>query len=514
MARDFGNEDAKYDRKQDITTNFVSTRETKEFLMSPKPFIIGAKGVGKSALLMKKAIELREQSGVMPLPLRKLVDRVGSEASLDERVYRRLSSNQKERLARWISIWKSAILRSVAHCLFFRLKDKREYRDEIKPLKKFLYLESTGNGGISGPPEFTPFHYYSMIIGELQSASIRKYPEIISSDLSVLETYVEYFITNVPPLYILLDNLDEFYELSPEQWRESMYGQFRASIELNELGGGRLKIITTLREDVYNSEVFRSEQASRWDNLTFPLKYDKATLLELFERRIQNLDEELLVDPSLRNSEPLKAFFGEEKLENQSVKVREDCTKYFLRHTLLRPRDMIRLGNSIIREAKGKPPTHQNIRDGVQSGAGRIARDYLTEIKMWLMNSEFEPHEFIRKYIHKNILTKAEVHKIYKEFKKQDAKGDEHPFCELCRVGLIGWIDRTATGGPTQRFFSPISPGPEDYKLIDSDYYLVHPILYDHPDFNIHITPDIVVGYDHPFSQDSIKEKGIKSPWD
>ena len=141
---------------------------------------------------------------------------------------------------------------------------------------------------------------------------------------------------------------------------------------------------------------------------------------------------------------------------------------------------------------------------------------------MWLIDSEFEPEEFIRSYIHKNILTKDEVHNIRerydREIKKQgDKKKNKYPFRELCRVGLIGWVERSGTKGPTQRFFSPISPGSEDYKLIESDYYLVHPILYDHKDFNIHITKDIVIGYNLPFSQNLIKEKTNKtliSPWD
>src|SRR5438132_1028761 len=194
------------------------------------------------------------------------------------------------------------------------------------------------------------------------------------------------------------------------------------------------------------------------------------------QRAAADTDGPLL--PRLR-ADPIEAFLGRTTISHVYTGEDEDAFDYVCRHTLLRPRDLMTIGERLAALRPEERRHEHRVKEAVNVGATEIAREYLTEIAPYVGNLELE--RFLGR-IPGHILTREEAEDLFRSHNAEGADGDErHVFCALYRVGLLGHLHHDWVRGDwVQRFLRPGEGTLEpDGVLPRATRYLVHPVLSD-----------------------------------
>ncbi len=485
----FGHADAASARGtalDNLLQNAVRTRQINDFLSEDsKSFVIGAKGMGKSLVLLQKAHLKAANASVIKIPAAKsiLVDRLTAAEDVGLTFSRRTTQPGIGQTA-WIAVWKNAILKS---CL-----------NHLAPGGKFADVDISGAetqrvilsqitnhvtqlvGKHYNPRG--PFEFYADILHQLDDSpnSIQQIRQQNSELKDLLKLKEQ-------PIHVFMDNLDSYYESEPELWFDSMFGLFKCVPELR-FEFPHIHVFSSLRKDVYNN--FETEHRTNLLDYATDLHYTNEHLLKIFENGIRQLDPSRLRARNWleKKGEPFNAFFGP---ENQWIPCRftdeqKHIREVILHHSLLRPRDMITLGNMLV-ELDQVRLSPGGIRSCVENAAEEIARQYLAEIKPSLPGAFALPH-FLKNFVPGNILTRNDLASATKRFNQTD-EGKEaalseqdpslfNPFAILYTTGLLGVVQHQSSGA-TQRF---LLPGEEKVsatagQLPESSHYFVHPIL-------------------------------------
>jgi hypothetical protein len=192
----------------------------------------------------------------------------------------------------------------------------------------------------------------------------------------------------------------------------------------------------------------------------------------------------------------------------------EPLLDFVLRHTLLRPRDLMLVGEAI----SAIPPARRDlaaIKAAVAAAAGRIAEWYQGEMSLFV----HRPDRRLYQLIDRNVLTAADLARIaaaYAEGLGPEA-GEEarHPFCALYKLGLLGVVAEGAAGAEgegadpqrRQRFAGPDEIAAEGRVgiLPRSPVYLIHPAL--------DLTVERAHGLDYRRNHESRNLVGHGRPW-
>lgn len=471
MARDFGHEDAGLATRESLE-KITRTPAVDTFLeTNNKRYLVGPKGSGKTLILLRKAIDQRNKGNTICIPSEpnRPVDRLDAAEHVGQKFFYSINEPDQRNLA-WTSVWKHSILRSVLH----HVKDSLMLQGgaSLKEDRLSHLIDVNALGPLRA------FHYYRDITHLLDS-SPRHVLDKIRDELFELDQLLQYSSENV---HVFLDNLDDYYELQPDLWMQSMYGQFRAVREIS-LAHRDIHIYTSIRLDVYTQ--FQDEMRLQFFDYIAELTYDQADLMKIFETRIQQLDDDLLTDPPARHRDPWQAFFGEfTRIPNEFVGGEEPIQDYVLRHTLGRPRDLIHMGTILLNERRRSPFTLGSIRDAVGSAAQDICRQYMAEIRPVFGRLNLDIRRFIADYITSNVLTARDIRSITDEYLAatgQDDGGNRDAACEpfeaLYDIGLLGIQRRDSGESHYEQFFRPASRGLEDHVLPQSRRYFMHPIL-------------------------------------
>ncbi len=493
MARDFGHEDAgraSAESLSDIVRNRVIDRFLRE---DDRLYVVGPKGTGKTLLLKRKAIDQRRLRTTLCIPSEPAlpVDRLTASAHLGTALNRAISDEGENHVA-WTAIWKHSILSSVLHHLTERIVatvsdnaqrgpqrawvDEREYsklqgaREDIRRLI-----------GDATPLPRRPFFYYTQLCAQLDAAP-RRALRRVQGEVNDLHALMP---LSAQAVYVFLDNLDDYYELEPGLWYRSMYGQFRAIREIS-LTHPNIHVFTSLRRDVYSQ--FSDEMILQYYDYVALLEYTKDEILKVFETRLRRLDEDLLVDPDRLQEDAWRAFFGEcVTIRNDFIGVDENIRDYLYRHSLGRPRDMVHIGTVLLAERDDDAFKPATIRRAVARACETIIEQYMAETRP-LTDPRVDLAEFMRKYVHSNILTRADAVATRQEFWKDNGPtpvsptGDEmpDPFSELHKIGLLGVVAKELGTNNLIQHFEPSGRGPSyagTPGLPDSQLYFLHPAL-------------------------------------
>jgi hypothetical protein len=492
--REFGHADAASATREllgDSLKNIVRTKAIDDFLGSDtKPFVVGPKGTGKTLLLLKKAIEKLQNTSVLTIPNNASfpVDRLNGDASFGASFAKRIPTSG-EGDAAWIVVWKNAIFKACLYNLCMATGkitsvDLSRHSQQDFPII-LSQINSYAQGLIGSPPYFLPkavFDYYAEILRALDISP----PHLIQKFREENGTLKQLLMLVDKPIYVFIDNLDAYYENRPELWFDSMYGLFRCVAEVR-LDLRNLHIFTSFRKDVFCN--FKTELRQQLLDFVTELRYDNAELLQMFENAIRRLDPSLLDFPSWGRTEPWKAFFGEDRwihdrlLHNRMV----DAQEVILHHSLLRPRDMITIGNKLI-ESKGNAKMSPSlIHAGIDAAAQEISRQYLLELQPQLEET-FNIEDFLKEFGVKNVMRVGTLEEIVRKFNQSDigrhcaeesgGDGEFNPFAVLYSTGLLGWV-RQHERQQWQTFLRP-GDSPLCIKrecLPRSQYFIVHPIL-------------------------------------
>jgi hypothetical protein len=242
---------------------------------------------------------------------------------------------------------------------------------------------------------------------------------------------------------------------------------------------------------------------------TLQLEYDFDDLKEVLLKNIEAEDGRNLVAPSAQDN--LERFFGNRAslIEHSYTNEDESVIDFILRHTLMRPRDIALLGGRIA-EIPPSRRTANNVRDAVYAASVELAENYLADARISLTDI-FE--DVIFSILRTNVLTRDEMHEISVDYDRRVASilgtmEQRHIFCNLYRMGLVGYVKTSGKNEAKTQFFArPGSIALEPKSCIpESDYYLVHPVLYDYiatfrSDFLHGIDSLNIVGHGRPWRE-------------
>ena len=262
---------------------------------------------------------------------------------------------------KWMQIWERAIMRSLASHLLCRPELRQQLRDEQADEIEHAYARLLDDFR-------RPRSIYSQVRDIInQRHTAHQLSAYLDDPLwDDLEDLLGDVVGQCKPIYFYLDALDEEFSHAPMYWLKCQEGLFYQVMRLlrDHKLGGRLHIVICIR-DIVMSSVYRSEHAPRYYNEPHirVLTWDRGSLLYLLQRKLQRLEESLLMRRSANGEVTIRDWLGingDWPGPDGSGTVED----YLLSHTRLIPRDIISLGNELSEEVlrqkhtghKGLPP--------------------------------------------------------------------------------------------------------------------------------------------------------------
>ena len=304
--------------------------------------IVGGKGAGKTIYLRRLQTGLsRNHSGYVddwrnrPPATRHVLD-VWS-----------WSSSVRECRQRWSWLWRRAIMRSVISHLLHVKRLRARVPDGLATRLRLDFDELVPK-----------FETRSSIVSQVE-AIIQEHHDrdaldafLHNSRWEALEHHVADALEDAPPLFFILDALDEEFEIAPSQSLDCQEGLLRQVLDLraNQRFGSRLHVMIGVRDLVY-STTQQTEHAGRFHRTPGirALQWNREAISYFLHAKLNALDaDEWMLNP--RAKDPVERWLGHQIIRNKRREREEHLEDYILRHTRLIPRDVIQMGNALCAE--------------------------------------------------------------------------------------------------------------------------------------------------------------------
>jgi len=456
-----------------------------------KFIVVGTKGFGKTLLLKAKRILYQRAARAVCLPGGNLLDK-----PIGDKIFGRetLAFFAASPLP-WAKIWLAAIaLAALKHCSALEgLK--------VNPRLAGLVRDTQLQGVID--------HFVRLLDlapGDLQRCATDTDGHLVPR-LRSLST----------PLAFFIDGIDEYFskhverqashssvagELSPNVWYFAQLGLVEVAYQLRRVNH-HLKVFAAIRKEAYASLPRRTAMAQQYRGSAIDIAYSFESLREIFVNNVRLVKADRMVRPARVRTSPLEAFLGRTGVTDAYTHEEEDAFEYLCRHTLLRPRDLMTIGEHLAALPPDVRRHEHRLKEAVHAAAQEIAQEYLAEIAPSIGDIDLE------RLLHTlpgPVLTRAEV----------DALGDGaagggdagRMLWAMYRAGLLGFVQHDRAHGEwRQRFLRPgeaeLDP---DGVLPPSSHYLVHPVLADviarvNPGYAQRTDRIHIVGYDRPWHE-------------
>ncbi|HEV8226192.1 MAG TPA: hypothetical protein VGQ74_04275 [Methylomirabilota bacterium] len=295
------------------------------------------------------------------------------------------------------------------------------------------------------------------------------------------------------PLAIFIDGVDEYFnkhvedrgespsvtgELSPNVWYFAQLGLVEVAYQLRRINH-HLKVFAAVRKEAYSRLPQRTAMSQQYRGSAVDIVYSRESLREIFINNIRLLKADRMVLPERWRTHPLDAFLGRTHVMHAYTREEEEAFDYVCRHTLLRPRDLMTIGERLAALRPEERRDEFRLKEGINLAATEIAFEYLAEIAPHLGDLDLDG--FLRR-LPGHILTREEAERLFEEHNAAGGGGEaRHVFCALYRAGLIGYVHHDRVRGEAvQRFLRPGEATLEpDGVLPRATHYLVHPVLSD-----------------------------------
>jgi class 3 adenylate cyclase len=319
------------------------------------------------------------------------------------------------------------------------------------------------------------------------------------------------------PMAIFLDGVDEYFnkhieavrhrasvagELSPDIWHYAQLGLVEVAYQLRRINH-HLKVFAAVRKEAY-ARLQATVMSQQYRGSAVDIVYPVESLREIFVNNVRLEKADRMVRPERLRTDPIEAFLGRTTVTHVYTGVEEDAFAYVCRHTLLRPRDLMTLGERLAALRPDERRDEHRLKEVVNHAATEIAQEYLVEIAPYVAGLDLP--RFLR-LLPGHILARDEVEALFQEHTTATgAVEPQHVFCALYRVGLLGYpLHDRVRGETVQRFLRPGEGTLEpDGVLPRATHYLVHPVLSDvigqvNPTYTARIDRTNVVGYGRPW---------------
>jgi class 3 adenylate cyclase len=472
------------------------TPEIDAFLRSDRDdkfIVIGTKGFGKTLLLKAKRILYQREGRAACLPTRVLLDK-----PIGDKIFsRELLAFFVVSPLPWSKIWLSAI--SLA-----TLKHVGALGDlKVGPALAALIADEQLQSVID--------HFVRLL--DLTPSELQRCGADTDGHL------VPRLRAVGSPVALFIDGVDEYFnkhveetarhpsvtgELSPNVWHFSQLGLVEVAYQIRRINH-HVKVFAAVRKEAYSRLARTTVMSQQYRGSAVDIAYSPPSLREIFVNNVRQMKADLMVDADLFRNDPLRAFLGRNYVTDVYTREDEDVFDYICRHTLLRPRDLMTVGERLAALRPEERQSELRFKEVVHQAAAEIAHEYLAEIAPFIGDMEIER---LFRILPSNVLTREDVEKLFLEHSIATGGEEKHVFDALHRVGLLGYVHLDRIRGEWgQRFLRPGEATLEPVgTLPHSTHYLLHPVLTDvigrvNPAYLQHIDRANIVGYARPWHE-------------
>jgi class 3 adenylate cyclase len=472
------------------------TPEIEAFLTperDDKFIVIGTKGFGKTLLLKAKRILYQRAGQSVCLPSGNLLDKPIGDKILGREAIAIFSASPLPWAKVWLAAVALAVLKQVGEAGGLKVNAR------LAGLIADTQLHSVIDHFVR-LLDFTP--------SELQRCATDTDGHLVPR-LRMLRS----------PLALFIDGIDEYFnkhveelptnpsvtgELSPDVWYYAQLGLVEVAYQLRRINH-RLKVFAAIRKEAYARLPQRTAMVQQYRGSAVDIVYSPESLREIFVNNIRLVKADRMALPARARDNALEAFVGRTSVTDTYTREDEDVFEYICRHTLLRPRDLMTIGDRLVALRPDERRNEHRMMEAVNHAAGEIAHEYLAEIAPYIGNLDLEG---LFQGLPGPVLARAEVEAICDDRRSGAVgpNGGEAAFHALYRVGLLGYVQHDLVRGEwRQRFLRPgdatLEPGGV---LPRATHYLVHPVLSGvigrlNPAFLQRIDRQNIVGYDRPW---------------
>ena len=299
-------------------------------------------------------------------------------------------------------------------------------------------------------------------------------------------------------------------ELSPNVWYFAQLGLVEVAYQLRRINH-HLKIFAAIRKEAYARLPQRTAMAQQYRGSAVDIVYSPESLREIFVNNVRMVKAERMVQPERVRGNPLEAFLGRTSVIDTYTREEEDAFEYVCRHTLLRPRDLMTIGERLTALRPDERRNEFRLKEAVNLSATEIAHEYLAEIAPYVAG--LDPDRLFHR-LPGHVISRAEVETLLGD---DDIEADgSDAFSALYRVGLLGYVQHDRVRGEwRQRFLRPGEATLETNGVLPrATHYLVHPVLFDviariNPEFLQRIDRVNIVGYDRPWRETGSVDRSL-----
>src|SRR5262249_30651446 len=265
-------------------------------------------------------------------------------------------------------------------------------------------------------------------------------------------------------------------ELSPDVWHYAQLGLVEVAYQLRRINH-HLKVFAAIRKEAY-ARLQTTVMGQQYRGSAVDIAYPVESLREIFLNNVRLEAANRMVRPERLKADPMEAFLGRTTVTHVYTGVEEDAFDYVCRHTLLRPRDLMTIGERLAALRPDERRSEHRLKEVVHQAAAEIAYEYLAEIAPHMGDLDLEA---LLRRLPGNVLTRDEAERRFQEHRGVTGGEDRHVFCALYRVGLLGYVHHDRVRGEwAQRFLRPGEATLEpDGVLPQATHYVLHPVLSD-----------------------------------
>ncbi len=435
IAQDF---DAQLLHKTSWIEDFLESTRGEKFI------VVGTKGFGKTLLLKAKRIRSQD-SGNLCIPRDALLDKpVGNKI-----FSRELLSVYDTDIEPWNRVWLTAIACAVLKAT-----------DQLKGLNLSPYLAHL----VSDRRLQSVLDHFVALL-ELSPRDIHRCAQDTNTQLIPL------LRTLNTPVSVFVDSVDEYFnkhihtpvwrashsgEISPNIWFLSQMSLVEVAYQLRRVTK-HLKVFASVRKEAFERLAETSPMAQQYRGSVIEASYGPGSLKQIFLKNISRETKGNLVMPEKLNTDPMAAFLGRTSVTHGFTGTDEDAFEYIKRHTLLRPRDLMTIGQRLAAVEVSDRTNEREFKRAVNEAASEVAQEYLNEIAPHLGDADMRA---LLTLIPGNVLTRDLLETIaarYDEVTQQrgGATGME-VLAGMFEAGLLGQVETDPlTGDKLQRFLRP-----------------------------------------------------------
>ena len=480
------------------------TPEIEGFLRSDRDdkfIVIGTKGFGKTLLLKAKRILYQREGRAVCLPTGALLDK-----PIGDKIFsRELLAFFVVSPLPWSKIWLTAI------CLA-----TLKHLGAISGLKV-----GPGLASLIGDEQLQSVIDHFVRLLEFTPSELQRCGADTDGHL------VPRMRAATSPVAIFIDGVDEYFnkhvegptshpsvtgELSPNIWHFAQLGLVEVSYQLRRINH-HIKVFAAVRKEAYARLAKTTVMAQQYRGSAVDISYSRQSLREIFLNNVRLLKSDTMVKPERLRADPLEAFLGQTTVTDAYTREEEGSFEFIYRHTLLRPRDLMTIGQRLAALPPYERRSELRFKQVVHQAATEIAYEYLAEIAPHIGNLELEQ---LLLRLPSNVFTREQIETVFLEHSIATGGEEKHVFCALYRVGLLGYVHYDRVRGEwAQHFLRPGEATLEpDGMLPQATHYLLHPVLHDvigrlNPAYLQHIHRDNIVGYGRPWRETESAARAI-----